>query len=125
LLVEREQSEQARDATVAVAERMNAEEIENERADGNERRDVILINGVMIDEAEFIYGGGRGSRGNTFEPDDGRSAGPEFDDFVIHFLELTGITAAFLAKPVEAAQTAGNPRVLGMNGRVGRRREPD
>ena len=86
---------------------MNAEEIENERADGNERRDVVLINGVTIDEAEFIHSGGRGFRRNALEPDDGRSAGLEFDDFVIYFLELTGITAAFLAKPVEAAQHVG------------------
>ena len=59
LLVEREQGEQARHPAVAIAERMNAKEIENQGADGNKRRDVILINGVAIDEAEFIHCGGR------------------------------------------------------------------
>ena len=104
VLVERQQREQARDATVAVAERMDAKKIQNERADGHERRDVVLIDGVAIDEAEFIHGGGRGFGGNAFEADDGRRAGTQFDDFVVHLLELAGIAAAFLAEPVQTAQ---------------------
>ena len=78
--------------------------IQNQCADGHERGDVVLINGVAIDEAEFIHGSGRGFGGNAFEADDRRSAGPELDDFVVHLLELPGIAASFLAKPVEAAQ---------------------
>ena len=52
---------------------MDAKEIENERADGHERRNVVLINGVAIDDAEFIHGGERGFGGNAFETDDIRS----------------------------------------------------
>ena len=104
VLVERQQREQAGDAPVAVAERMDAEEIQHERADGHERRDVVLVDGVAIDEAEFIHGGGRGFGGNAFEPDDGRGAWPQFDDFVVHFLELAGIAAAFLTEPMQTAQ---------------------
>jgi hypothetical protein len=69
LLVKRQQGQQARDTTVAVAERMDAKKIQNERADGHKRRDVILINGVTIDEAEFVHGGGRGFGRNAFETD--------------------------------------------------------
>jgi hypothetical protein len=108
LLVDGQQREQARDAAIAVAERMDAKKIQHQRADGDERRDVILINGVAIDEAKFIHGSGRGFGGNAFETDDGCFAGPEFDDFVIKALELTGVAAAILAKFVETAQQVGS-----------------
>ena len=104
VLVEREQGQEAGHPPIAVAEWMDAKEIENERADGNERRDVILINGVAIDQAEFVHGGGRGFGGDTFETDDGRCAGPKFDDFIVHLLELAGVTAAFLTKFMQTAQ---------------------
>ena len=43
VLVQREQGEQARHASVAVAEWMDAKEIKDERADGHERRDVVFV----------------------------------------------------------------------------------
>ena len=107
VLVKREQGKETGHRPIAVAERMDAKEIENERADGNKRRDVILVNGVAIDQAEFVHGGGRGFGGNAFETDDGRGAGPKFDDFVVHFLELAGVTAAFLTKFMQTAQQVG------------------
>ena len=107
VLVKREQGQEAGHAPVAVAERMDAKEIENECADGHERRDVVLIYGVAIDEAEFVHGGGRGLGGNAFETDDGRGTGPEFDYFVVHPLELAGVAAAFLTKFVQPAHQVG------------------
>ena len=72
-----------------------------------------MINRVAIDEAEFAHGGGRGFGGNAFEPDDGRGTGPEFDDFVVHLLELAGVAAAFLAKPVQTAhQVRGDLQII-------------
>ena len=108
MLVECQQGKQAGDATVAVPKRVDAEEVEHKRADGHERWDMVLVDGVAIDEAEFIHGGGRGFGGDAFETYDGRGAWPQFDDFVVHFLELTGIAAAFLREPMQAAQQIGS-----------------
>ena len=77
-------------------------------------RDAILVDSVAIDEAEFIHGGGRGFGRYTFETDDGCSAWSQFDDFVVHFLELAGIAAAFLTQPMQTAQEVwSNGHVLG------------
>jgi len=84
---------------------MDAKEIKDERSDGNQGRDVILINGVAIDQAEFIHGGRRDFRGDTFATDDGGGSGPEFNDFVIHFLELANVTAAFLSSSPPSGST--------------------
>lgn len=94
LLVERQQREETGDTAVAVSKRVDAEKIEHERADGDERQDMVLVDGVAIDKAEFLHGGGRGFGGHTFEPDDGRRARSKLDDFVVHLLELAGIAAA-------------------------------
>ena len=108
MLVKRQQREQAGDAAIAVTERVDAEEIEHECADGHEGRDAVLIDGVPIDETEFIHGGWRGFGGDTFETYDGRGAWPQFDDFVVHFLEPTSIATAFLREPMQAAQQIGS-----------------
>ena len=108
MLVERQHGKQTGDAAVAVTKRVHAQEIEHERADGHERWDMVLVDGVAMDEAEFIHGVGRGFGGDTFETCDGRGAWPQFDDFVVHFLELTSIAAAFLREPMQAAQQIGS-----------------
>lgn len=108
VLVKCEQGQEAGHAPIAVAERMDAKEIENERADGHERRDVVLINGMAIDESEFVHGGGRAFGGNAFETDDRRGTGTEFDDFVVHLLELAGVAAAFLAELMQTTHQIGS-----------------
>ncbi len=45
VLVKREQGQEAGHSSISVAKRMDAKKIKNERADGHERRDVVLING--------------------------------------------------------------------------------
>ncbi len=108
VLVERQQREQAGDAAIAVTERVDAKEIEHECPDGHERRNLVLVDGVAIDEAEFIHGSWRGFGGDARETHDGRGAWPQFDDVVVHFLELTGIAAAFLTELMETAQQVGS-----------------
>ncbi len=83
LLVEREQRKEAGDAAVAVSKWVDTKEVEHERADGHERRDAVLVDGVTIDETEFVHGSRRGFGGNALESDDGRRARTQFDDFII------------------------------------------
>jgi len=98
VLVKRQQCEQTRDATIAVAERMNAEKVEDQRGDGDERRNVVLIQRVTVEQAEFVHGGGGLLRRNAFETDGRRSAGPKFDHFVVNAFESSGVAAGRLAE---------------------------
>ena len=55
VLVERQQGEQPRYAAVTVPERVNAKKIQDEGGDGDKRRDILLVKGVLVVLAEFFY----------------------------------------------------------------------
>ena len=73
LLVEREQSEQAGDATVTVAERMDAKEIQDQ-CGGCDRHNVLLVQRVAVKQAEFIHSGRRGLCADAAKSNDRRGA---------------------------------------------------
>ena len=62
LLIERQQREQAGDSAIALSKRVDAEEVEHERPDSHERRNIILVDGVAIDETKFTTAAGVASR---------------------------------------------------------------
>ena len=66
--------------------------------DGDERRDILLIEAVLIILAEFFYSR-RGLRGlHAAEPDHRSLSGQEFHDVVIDSFELARVAAGGLAK---------------------------
>ena len=79
-------------------ERVDAKEIQDEGGDGDERRDILLVEGVLVMLAEFFYSR-RGLRGlHAAEPDYRGLSGQEFHDVVIDSFELARVAAGGLAK---------------------------
>ena len=98
VLVECQQGEQPGHATVAVPERVNAKEIQDEGGDGDERRDILLVEGMLVMLAEFFYSRW-GLRGlHAAESDHRGLSGQELHDVVIDSFELAGVAAGGLAQ---------------------------
>jgi hypothetical protein len=93
---------------------MDAEEVEHERGQGEERRDVVLIERVAVEQAEFIHGGGRLFCRQAAEDDFGRGPRRELDDVVINALELPRVAAGALAKGVQTFESVGRDGKFGV-----------
>jgi hypothetical protein len=101
VLVKRQQREQARHAAIAIAKRMDAKKIKDESGNGDDWRDIVLIERVPVEQAEFVHGRRSFLCGNATKTNDGRSAGNELDDFVVHALELSGVAAGRLGEEMK------------------------
>ena len=119
VLIECQQRKESGHAAVAVPEWMNAEEIQDERGDGDERRDIFLVEGVPVMPAEFFYSPpaspwpSRSETGTT-----GACPGRIFYDVVIDSFELASVAAGGLAKGMQALQGVrhnGKIGVMGVN----------
>ena len=77
---------------------MDAKEIQDEGGDGDERRDILLIKGVLIMLTEFFYS--RWSLRSLYAAESNHwgLSGQELHDVVIDSFELTRVAAGGLAK---------------------------
>ena len=98
VLVECQQGEQPGHAAVAVPERVNAKEIQDEGGDGDERRDILLVESILIMLAEFSYGRRSLRSLHAVEPDHRGLSRQKLHDVVINPFELAGVAAGGLAK---------------------------
>lgn len=80
---------------------MDAKKVQHKCGNGDQRRDVVLIERMAIEQAEFSHGGGRLFCRNALETNDGRGPGPKFDHFIINAFELPGVAAGGLTKGVQ------------------------
>src|SRR3990172_1210286 len=100
-MVEGEEREQPRNSAIAVAKRVDTEEVEYERGDGDERGNPFLAEHVAVGETELIDGSGRVSDGNRAESDDRRCPLTKLNDLVFDPLPLSGIACPVLGDAVE------------------------
>ncbi len=85
VVVEGEEAQKPRDASVAVSKRVDAKDIEGEARDGDERGHPLLIYGVAIRETEFLGRGRRLIRVDRPRARDGGLARPDLRDLVLEF----------------------------------------
>src|SRR6185369_13908629 len=96
VLVEGELGQDPGDAAVAVAEGVDAEEVENEGGGRDEGRRHALVDHVPIGKAKLVDGGRRVGHRDRTETDERWSSRPQLDDLVRDSLPLSGVAAAFL-----------------------------
>lgn len=107
VLVQRQQGEESGHAPVAVAEGMDAGEVQHQRGGGDERWDVFLFQGMAVEQAEFIHGGGCLFGRDAFEANLRRLAGVELNDFVVEAFELANVATPVPADCVRVFQGGG------------------
>src|SRR2546426_4916900 len=96
MLVQGEEGEEPRDAAVAVAERMDAQKIEDERRHGHKWRSAALVYGLSIQQTQLIDGRGCRSGRDGTKPHPRSLSGLQLDDLVLCGFPLTGIATVFL-----------------------------
>ncbi len=110
MLVEREEGEEPGDPPVAVAERVDAEEIEDQGGDGHQRRRQALVERVAVDQAELLDGSRRLRHLHRTEADEWRSPFAELDDLVVDLLPLPRVPTPLLNRRVEPLEELGSDR---------------
>jgi hypothetical protein len=113
VVIEGEYGEQTRHATVAVAEGMYAKVIENQTGNGDQRRYMLLIEGVVVEETKLLHGRRRGSHGNGTEPETRSFADPEVNDVVLDAFPLARIASPFLDRAVQLPRVIRSDRQIG------------
>ena len=116
VLVESQEGQQAGHAPVAVPEWMDAEKVQHECGDGDQRWDVVLVERVPVAVAELLHRG-RCIRGwHATEPHHRSASGLQLDDVVVDTLELPGVATGGLAEGMQAQQGVRSDGRVGVAG---------
>lgn len=86
---------------------MDAEKVQHQPRDGKERWDVVLVERMAVEQAQFIHGSGSLFCLHAAEADDGCSAGNELNNLIVQAFELPGIAARGLAQGVKPSDGVG------------------
>jgi hypothetical protein len=116
VVIEHQQRQQARDAAVAVAEGMDAHEVQHERGNQHEVRRARLGHGVAIRQRQLLDRARRLRDSHGTEAHDKRRADTQLDDVVVHALPLARIARRSLCKRVKTAGRVRRHREVGSLG---------
>ena len=103
-LVEGKNGKQTRDPSVAVAERMNAQEVEHQAGRRHQGWDVLLIQRVSVHESHLFDRISDLRNSQRSKSDPRRLARPKLDAVVVDCFPLSGVARAFLDGVVQAFQ---------------------
>jgi hypothetical protein len=107
VLIQPEKSQQPRYASVAIAEWVNAQEVENQCGDSYKRLDLSLIQDRSIRETKLLYGCRRLGNRNWPETNCRRHILAKFDDLVLFLLPFPSVRGALLRRRVQTLQEFG------------------